>query len=445
MLELIEQIPIFGGFLATLIPFVFVLAVVVAVHEYGHYIVGRWCGIHAEVFSLGFGRVLWSRVDRRGTRWQLAALPLGGYVKFLGDADAASRTDHAQVEAMDEATRARSFPGAALWKRFLTVLAGPMFNFFLSVVLTAALLMWQGVADKPVIEKIAAMPGATLPFEDGDRIVSINGTPVEYFADIRDLTAAADPAEPMQIALLRAGEELSVSAPYLLLPIVGDLVPLSPAAKAGLKRGDFIYSAAGQQLKTFLDLQAVMNAYTSGPIDLQVWRDGILYTLEITPEKSVRETADGGFEERVMIGIVAGFAFQPVRESIAPWTAVSYGVRNVFAVIGSSLNAIKHIVTGQIGADNLQGPLGIAQVSGEVASNGIVDLIGLIAFVSTAIGMLNLFPVPVLDGGHLVIFGYEALRGRPPSRRALEIGMSIGLAMVLLLMLFATYNDIMRL
>jgi regulator of sigma E protease len=444
-MELIAQIPLIGPFLAMAIPFVVVLGIVVAVHEFGHYIVGRWCGIHAEVFSLGFGKTLWSRTDRRGTKWQIALLPLGGFVKFLGDADASSRTDHDAVAAMSEADRARSFPNASVGRRFLTVLAGPVFNLILSVVVFAGLIMVQGIADKPVIGAIAAVPGTPLPFREGDLIRSINGQPITYSSDIRSATDRADPAQPMEIVVQRDGADVALQSPFMMLPVVGDLVPLSPAMKAGLERGDFIVEADGMTLNSFFDLQTVMNNYDSGPVALKVWRGGQVLDLSITPEKSVRTNPDGGFEERVMIGVVAGFAIEPRTESVAPWTALYYGTQRVIMVVGSSLSALQHIATGKIGADNLSGPIGIAQVSGEMATSGLFDFIGLIAFVSTAIGMLNLFPIPVLDGGHLVVFTYEALRGRPPSQRSMEIAMSIGLAMVLLLMLFATYNDIMRL
>ncbi len=443
-MDLISQIPLIGGTLGVLIPFVIVLGIVVSIHEYGHYIVGRWCGIHAEVFSLGFGKTLWSRVDKRGTRWQIALLPLGGYVKFLGDADASSKTDTAAVAQMDAATKARSFPGASLGRRFLTVLAGPVANFILATIVFAGLLMWQGQAVRPVIGEISQVPGMTLPFQSGDVITAINGTAIGSFIDIHDVTETADRAKPMTIELRRGDQELTVQSPYLLLPIVGGMIPLSPAAKAGLMRGDYIVSTNDVPMHTFYDLMNVMKDYKSGPVHLKVWRDGAMLDLEMTPEKSVVPRADG-FEEKVMIGVLAGFAFRPQTEFIAPWTALYYGGQEVVSVITGSLSMLQHIATGKIGASGLAGPIGIAQVSSEMATNGLVDFIGLIAMVSAAIGMMNLFPIPVLDGGHLVVFTYEAVRGRPPSARALEIGMSIGLAMVLLLMLFTTYNDIMRL
>lgn len=444
-MEIIAQIPLIGGVLAVLLPFVAVLGVVVTVHEYGHYIVGRWCGIDAEVFSLGFGRALWSRTDRRGTRWQVAILPLGGFVKFLGDADGSSRTDYDAVARMDPSVRARTFSQASVGRRFLTVLAGPVFNLVLSVVVFAGLIWWQGVVVAPVVGEVAQVPGQALPFQQGDVIRSINGTAIVHYADIRAVIDSADPSKTMEISLERDGASLTFDVPYLLLPIVGAMVPLSPAIRAGLKTGDYILATNDTEMHSFLDLQAVMSSYQSGSVTLKVWRDGKVLDLVMIPEKSVNETADGGFEEKVMLGVIAGFAFEPQTESIAPWTALYYGGDRVIYVIVSSLNALGHIISGDIGADNLQGPIGIAQVSGEMATNGWFDFIALIAFVSTAIGMLNLFPIPVLDGGHLVVFAYEAVRGRPPSQRVLEIAMSVGLAMVLLLMVFATYNDILRL
>jgi regulator of sigma E protease len=178
---------------------------------------------------------------------------------------------------------------------------------------------------------------------------------------------------------------------------------------------------------------------------MTVIRDGAEIGLEITPRERDTDDGDGGFEKRVMIGVAAAPLYQPATVTPAPWTALGLGVSRMFEVITQSLNGLKHIITGDIGAENLQGPLGIAQISGETASQGVLNFIVLIGVIPTAIGLLNLFPIPVLDGGHFMAFLFEAIRGRPPSQAAMQVAMSIGLGLILLLMVFATYNDIIRL
>ncbi|MBX9875106.1 MAG: site-2 protease family protein, partial [Beijerinckiaceae bacterium] len=188
--------PSFGSFLWTVVAFVVALSVIVAVHEFGHYIVARWCGIRSEVFSIGFGPRLWSRVDRNGTRWQIAALPFGGYVKFLGDANAASSgADAAVLSRLSESERRRTMHGAPLWARSATVAAGPVFNFLLSVIVFAGLFLWQGVAiEQPTVGTIGALPGAAAEVQPGDRILSVGGIDTPDYEALMDAGAALPPA-----------------------------------------------------------------------------------------------------------------------------------------------------------------------------------------------------------------------------------------------------------
>lgn len=445
-MEFIASIPLIGGFLSTVLPFVVVLGIVVAVHEYGHYIVARWCGIHSEVFSIGFGPVIWSRRDSRGTLWQLAALPLGGYVKFLGDSDGASRADPASLATMTPAERVRSFHGASVGRRMLTVLAGPFANFLLTAVVFTGVAMWQGVpTDRPTIGSVAALPAMQQPLVQGDVVLAVNGQEVTSFGDIFTIAAAMPTPGPMEFRVEREGETLNLTAPYAFPPLVDGVEPLSPASDAGLRQGDVILEANGQPLAAFDDLRRVVLASGGQSIPLTIWRDGGQIALDITPKE--RDTADGkgGFERRVMIGVAGAPLYLPAMRTPAPWTALGYGTSRVFDVIGQSLNGMRSILNGSIGAENLQGPIGIAQISGETASQGLLNFIVLIGVISSAIGLLNLFPIPVLDGGHFVAFLIEAVRGRPPSAAAMQVAMSIGLGLILLLMVFATYNDIMRL
>jgi regulator of sigma E protease len=445
-MDLIAQIPFVGGFLATALPFIVVLGIVVFVHEYGHYVVARWCGIRSDVFSVGFGPVVWSRRDRQGTLWQVAALPLGGYVKFAGDGDAASRADPEALDRMGAEDRRHTFHGAGVGRRMLTVLAGPFFNFFLSIVVFAGLALHTGVAtERPTIGAIEPLPHVEQPLQAGDVVRAVNGEPVEGFGDIYRIAAAMAAPAPMRFEVERDGDVLEVEAPYALPPLIHGVEPLSPASRAGLRSGDVILEADGRPLAAFEDLRATVLASEGRAIPLTVWRDGGAIELEITPRERDTDDGQGGFERRVMIGVAGAMLYMPATQTPAPWTAAWRGVERTGDVIVMSITGLRHIITGALGAENLQGPLGIAQISGETAQQGLLNFITLIAIISTAIGLLNLFPIPVLDGGHFVAFTIEALRGRPPSEKAMQVAMTIGLGLILFLMVFATYNDIMRL
>lgn len=444
-MDAIAGIPLIGGFLSTVLPFVAVLGIVVFVHEYGHYIVARWCGIRAQVFSIGFGPVLWSRTDRRGTLWQVAALPLGGYVKFVGDSDGSSRADNQALAALSAAERAESFHGASVGRRMLTVLAGPFFNFFLTIAVFAGIAMWQGVpTERPTIGTIAELPGVSQSLRAGDVILEVNGTPVTSFEQVFTIADAMPQPGPMSVRVDRDGTIETHDAPFAMPPLVAAVEPLSPASKAGLKPGDVILKADGQPLASFEALRTIVLASEGRTIPLDVWREGQEIILAITPQERDIDDGAGGFERRVMIGVAGAPLYTPATVTPAPWTALGYGVERMVAVITQSLNGLAHILTGAISAQNLQGPLGIAQISGETAAQGLLSFVALIGIISTAIGLLNLFPIPILDGGHFVAFLIEAVRGKPPSAAVMQVAMSIGLGLILLLMVFATYNDIMR-
>ncbi len=444
-MDLIAGIPFFGGFLSTVLPFVVVLGIVVFVHEYGHYIVARWCGIKSDVFSIGFGPVIWSRPDRRGTVWQVAALPLGGYVKFRGDSDGSSRADPKALERMSSDERRESFHGASVGRRMLTVLAGPAFNFLLTITIFAGIAFWQGVpTERPTVGEIEPLPGVEQPLVAGDVLVAVNGSDVTAFEDLYRIALETDPPGPLQVRVDRGGETLDLTVPYPLPPKVQGVEPLSPASDAGLRAGDVVLTADGTTLHSFDDLRTAVLASGGRTIPLSVWRDGATLELSITPKERDADDGAGGFERRVMIGVAGAPLYRPATVTPGPLTAVGFGVERTWTVITQSLNGIRSILTGALGPENLQGPLGIAQISGETAAQGLPNFIALIAVISTAIGLINLFPIPILDGGHFVAFLIEAVRGRPPSPAAMQVAMSIGLGLILLLMVFATYNDIMR-
>ena len=367
MFDFLVYIPFIGGFLSTVVPFIIVLSIVVAIHEYGHYIVGRWCGIHAEVFSLGFGPVVMSRFDKHGTRWQLAAIPLGGYVRFLGDADAASRPDG---KVIDKTLKQKTLNGAKLYKRALTVVAGPAANFLLSAVIFAGLVYNSGtISNDPVIGKLAALPQSQSQLHDGDRIIAINGIKVDSYSAIIQESFDLDATSDIIYQIERDGRTIEVIGPFMTPALVGRVMPVSPASKAGLKKGDVLLSVGGVEIRTFAQLVVQIKASSNNSVDLKVWRNGREIDLAITPEYRDVQIREDVFEKRMMIGVASAFAFEPIRNDVSLLQSVSQGVKSTYFVIKSSLNGIYLIVSGKVGAENLQGPLGIAQMSSDTASD----------------------------------------------------------------------------
>jgi regulator of sigma E protease len=442
-LDIIGLIPQFGSLLYTIGAFVIALSVIVAIHEYGHYIVGRWTGIKAEVFSLGFGPVLFSRADRHGTVWQIAALPLGGYVKFMGDASAASDKASDDYEEMDEETRRHTMHGAPLWARALTVAAGPVFNFILSFLIFAAILMARGVASDPLtIAELRPMPGPTLELRAGDEVLSIAGLktpPVEQFNSFVDSL----PVEPMlDYELRRDGQNVTVRAPYPYPPMVSGVTPGSAAMEAGLQVDDVILSVDGVPISAFAELRMAVGHSAGKVLKLQVWRAGQTFEVALAPRTMDLPKADGSFETRYLIGVTGGLLFAPATHTPGVLESLNYGFNQTFYIVRSSLSGLYHMAVGAINSCNLRGPIGIAETSGAAASQGVTSFIWFIAVLSTAVGLLNLFPIPILDGGHLVFHAYEAVTGKPPSDKALRILMGVGLALLLTLMVFALTNDL---
>ncbi|MGH6768370.1 MAG: RIP metalloprotease RseP [Xanthobacteraceae bacterium] len=367
-----------GGVLSYLIPFLFVLTVVVFFHELGHFLVARWCGVKVLVFSIGFGPELFGFNDRHGTRWKVSAIPLGGYVKFFGDENAASVPDAAAAAAMTEAEREQSFVHKKVGPRAAIVVAGPLANFVLAVVIFAGLFMTFG----------------------------------------------------KQTTLAR----------------VDTVQPGSAAATAGFLPGDIVRSIDGRPIESFADMQRIVSTSAGVALTIVVERGGADATLKATP--ALREVKDnfGNVHRIGVLGISRSMAPGDVKyERVSPLKAIGLGAEETWFVVTRTLSYIGGVFSGREAADQLGGPIRIAQVSGQVASIGFSALLHLAAVLSVSIGLLNLFPVPLLDGGHLLFYGIEAARGRPLSERAQEYGFRIGLAIVLMLMVFATFNDIVHL
>lgn len=433
----------FGGVAYTFVAFIVALSIIVAVHEYGHYIVGRWCGIKALVFSIGFGPVLFSRTDKRGTVWQIAALPFGGYVKFLGDANAASGKDAEGVAEMDQVTLRQSMHGAPVWARAATAAAGPVFNFIMSILVFGAVIMARGQAiDPPTIASIKPLPAAIGELRDGDAILSIAGVDVGDFEQFYEAVEDMPVRAPLDYRVLRDGQEVVVDGPYPFPALVAGVQPDSAALDVGIEVGDVVVSADGQPIAAFSQLQDIVMASEGNPIVTEVWREGELLEFVLVPRKRDLPLGDGGFETRWLIGATGGLFFEAETASPGPLGALQFGVSQTGYIIQSSLSGLYHMVAGAISTCNLRGPLGIAETSAVAASQGIGTFVWFVAVLSTAVGLLNLFPIPILDGGHLVFHAYEAVRGKPPSDRAMQFLMTLGLALMLMVMLFSISNDL---
>ncbi|MCC6007989.1 MAG: RIP metalloprotease RseP [Rhodobacteraceae bacterium] len=446
---MLDLIPAFGGFASTVIVFIVALSIIVAVHEYGHYIVGRWCGIHAEVFSIGFGPVLYSRPDKRGTVWQVAALPFGGYVKFLGDADAASGVDGDGMRTMDAEARARTMHGAALYKRALTVAAGPAANFLLSIAIFGLVAVFSGIAtDRPVVAEmrlVAAQEGLTGPgaLRPGDRILAIEGVETPDYPALLQASRDIAAVSVLRYVVERGGREIEVAGPFPMPALVDAVQPRSAAAAAGMRSGDLITAVDGRPIVAFRELQEIVTASEGQPLTLTIQRGDRRIESELTPRVVDLPRDGGGFEQRVLIGITGGLIFEPETRMPGAFEAVQIGAAQTWRIITASISGLVHMVQGAISTCNLQGPLGIAQTTGDAAQQGVESFIWFIAVLSAAIGLLNLFPIPVLDGGHLVFHAWEAVTGKPPAERVLQVLMTVGLVLILSLMLFGLSNDIL--
>jgi regulator of sigma E protease len=367
-----------GGLVSYIIPFLFVLTIVVFFHELGHFLVARWCGVRVLVFSIGFGPELFGFNDRHGTRWKLAAIPLGGYVKFFGDDSAASTPDQASLASMDESERRQSFFHQNVWRRAAIVVAGPVANFLLAIVIFASIFTFYG----------------------------------------KQSTAAR----------------------------VDSIQAASAAAEAGLQPGDVVLAIDGKTIETFADMQRIVSGSAGRTLELTIERGGVRQAVKATP--ALREVKDsfGNVHRIGVLGISRSMSPDDLKlQPVNPLSAIVLGVEETWFVVDRTLSYIGGVVTGREAADQLGGPIRIAQVSGQVATAGFIALIHLAAVLSVSIGLLNLFPIPLLDGGHLLFYAIEAIRGRPLSERAQEMGFRVGLAIVVMLMIFATFNDILHL
>lgn len=442
-MDLVGLLPSFGNFFLTIAAFIVVLSIIVAVHEYGHYIIGRLSGIHADVFSLGFGPVLAKGTDKHGTVWQVAAIPLGGYVKFAGDASAVSSKDEDGMARMSEAERRRTMHGAPLWARAATVAAGPVFNFIFAFFIFAGLLMYEGLAiDEPVVGEITPLPAQPFELAPGDRILAVESVETATLADFVNSAEQLPLQAVLRYTVERDGRVIDVTGPHPQPPLAGSVALKSAARDAQMQPGDVITAINGTEIATFTELREMVAASGGNPLALRVWRDGRELDLTMQPRSTDLPLPGGGFETRYLIGLTSGAVFEYGTRTPGLLEATGIAADQVWRVIRTSLEGLYYMIVGQISTCNLSSPIGIAEASVAKASDGLIEFVWFIAVLSVAIGLLNLFPIPPLDGGHLVFHAYEAVMRRPAPDQAVRILITIGLALVLTLFLFALFNDL---
>lgn len=431
-----------GGTAWTVVFFVIGLSVIVFVHEYGHYIVGRWSGIHSEVFSIGFGPVLFSRTDKRGTRWQVAAIPFGGYVKFLGDADASS-VRAGDISGLSADERRHTMTGAPLWARSATVAAGPVANFLLTFVLLAGLLLAVGVPrEEPSVGSMRAFPFDGPTLVEGDVILAVDGQPTPDWTSFGTVTDALQGKTRLDYTVRRGTDELVVSGPHPQAAVIGEIQIRSAAMDAGLQEGDVILQAAGREVRYFAELPDIVAESKGQPVPLVVWRDGRSFEIAITPRIRTVDDGNGGFTERYLIGLYSGMFFEPAVRNVGLWEAATNAGQNMWMMTTVTFSGLWHMIQGVISSCNLSGAIGMAETMGDAARNGAESFVSMLAVLSLGVGILNLFPIPVLDGGHLVFHAYEAVTRRAPSERALRVLMTVGLTLVLTIMVFGLSRDL---
>jgi regulator of sigma E protease len=363
------------SFLSGAVPFLVLLTVVVFIHELGHFLVARWCGVKVSTFSIGFGREIAGFNDRHGTRWRLSWIPLGGYVKFMDDANEASMPSKDAIDAMSPEERATSFHGKTIAQKSAILAAGPIANFLLAIALLAGLLMTVG----------------------------------------RQTTVAR----------------------------VDGLVADGVAAAAGFKTGDVIVAIDGTKIEGFSDMQRITSTSADQELTFTIDRGGVSTILKATPRATTQPDGFGGTIRIGMLGIQrTATAIDYTSRTYGPIEAVIQAIKDCGFIIGRNLGYMGGIATRRESADQLGGPIRIAEVARQVTKQGFVNFINLTAVISIGLGIMNLLPVPPLDGGHLLFYGLEAIRRKPLDERAQEFGFRIGLALVLSLMVFATWNDL---
>ena len=357
--------------------FLFVITLVVFFHELGHFAVARFFGVKVDVFSIGFGKEIMGFTDKRGTRWKISWLPIGGYVKFAGDADASSKPDSEAAAHINAAERDGALMFKPVAQRAAVAAAGPFANFLLAIVLLTGLFMHNGHS--------------------------------------------------------------------VITPIIGAVTPGSPAAQAGLRTGDLVTRIDGQAIIDFQQLPQIIGVSGGDTLSITFKRAGHDHTLNVTPRLTRTKDILGNVGSQMIIGVRQDPKAPVTLEQYGPVGAFGAAVSETWNIIHTTIQGISQMITGRAPPDQLRGTVGIAQMTKQVAEFGFLALLNLVAILSVSIGLANLFPIPLLDGGHLLYYAVEAVLGRPLGERAQDVGFRLGLVLVLGLMLLTTWNDLVRL
>jgi len=357
--------------------FLFVITLVVFFHELGHFLVARWFGVKVDVFSVGFGKEIFGWNDKRGTRWKVSWIPVGGYVKFAGDADASSRPDAAATAQMTPAEREGVLALKPLGQRALVAASGPFANFILAIVLLTGLFVYSGHT--------------------------------------------------------------------VIAPVIGEVTKNSPAAAAGIASGDRVTRIDDTQITDFQQLPEIISVAGGAPLAIGIHRGNQDLTLWVTPRLTKTRDILGNVTSQMVIGVRPNAHAAVTHQDYGPVGAFAAACSETWNILKTTLLGIGQMITGHGSADQLRGPAGIMQMTRQVAVFGFLPLLNLVAILSVSIGLANLFPIPLLDGGHLLYYGCEAVLGRPLGERAQDVGFRLGLVLVLGLMLLTTWNDLVRL
>ena len=355
------------------IAFILILSVIVFIHEFGHYIVARMCGVRITTFSIGFGKEIWGFNDKRGTRWKISMLPFGGFVKMFGDSGAASTPDTEGLQAMTSTERAVAFHYKPLWKKALVVAAGPAANFILTIAIFFGFMFGNGIVSTE--------------------------------------------------------------------PVVGEVLPGSPAAESGILAGDRVLSIDGSAIEKFNDIPYMILPNTGTPVTVVLLRAGEQKSIALTPRIEEIDDGLGNKARQARIGLKS---MQQNVQNVGVWGAFKESINRTYQICAMSLRVMGQMIQGKRDTSELKGPLGIAKVSGQAADQGLTTIIWFIALLSVNLGMVNLFPVPMLDGGHLVFYAIEGLIRRPVPAKVMDYSYRLGAALIAMLMVYAFYNDLVQ-
>jgi regulator of sigma E protease len=457
-MEILQQIPHYGFW------FLVVLTALVFIHELGHFAVARFCGVRVEVFSIGFGPELFGWTDKTGTRWKFSWLPLGGYVRMFGQDDNILEGESSRPMTTQE--RGVSFRHKNIPQRMAIVAAGPAANYLFAVIVLAII---YGFVGKPYTAPVVGVvdpdtPAAEAGLQPLDRVLALNGSPVDTYGDIETIVQL-NLDNPLTITVDRAGKTLELTAHPRLIqdtdlfgnkvrmaqlgasphmePVVGDVAPDSAAEAAGLKSEDRIVALNGAPVVDFGQILPVVRQNLDKPVAITLDRHGQRIDVTARPKMLEGKDASGKTVQIPRLGITAG-DLRPLVKA-GPFEAVASAVQETYTQSVVILTGAWQMLSGQRPSDEIRGVAGIAKMAGDVADLGFTSFVMFAVMLSINLGLINLFPVPMLDGGHLAYYAIEAVRGKPLGERAQEFGLKVGLALVLSLMLFATWNDLVYL